>query len=98
MLGGECSLPYHANASRKTLVAHAQGNFQLLPRVHPGPAPPCLSATFPEENFILWVTHGVLLWADMNAATPLGALMRTSCSSAAAVTVTAALPWPESDA
>ena len=28
---------------------------------------------FAEENPMLWVTCGVLLWAGMNAATPLGA-------------------------
>ena len=29
---------------------------------------------FPEEKSILGVIYGVLRWADMNAATPLGAL------------------------
>ena len=32
---------------------------------------------FPEEKSILGVIYGVLLWADMNAATPLGAWGRS---------------------
>ena len=39
--------------------------FQLLP-----PAP--RTTPFPEEKTILGVIYGVLLWADMDAATPLG--------------------------
>ena len=31
----------------------------------------------PEENSILGVMYGVLLWADMNTATPLGARGRS---------------------
>ena len=37
---------------------------------------------FPEEKSILGVTHRVLLWTDMNAATPLGARGRFVISSA----------------
>ena len=43
-----------------------QGELQLL-----HPAPPYYP--FPEDKCILVVIYGVLLWADMNAATPLGA-------------------------
>ena len=50
-----------------------QGKFQLLP-----PAPPYYP--FPEEKSILGVIYGVLLWADMNAATPLGAQGRSVMS------------------
>ena len=35
---------------------------------------------FPEEKFILGVIYGGLLWADMNAATPLGARGRSVIS------------------
>ena len=49
-----------------------QGKFQLL---HP-------AAPFPEENSILGVIYGVLLLADMNAATPLGSRGRSVISSA----------------
>ena len=35
---------------------------------------------FPEEESILGVVYGVLLWADMNAATPLGARGRSGMS------------------
>ena len=35
---------------------------------------------FPEQNSILGLTYGVLLWADMNAATPLGAWGRSVIS------------------
>ena len=38
---------------------------------------------FPEEKSILGVTYGVLLWAVMNAATPLGAWGRSAMSLAA---------------
>ena len=37
---------------------------------------------FPEENAILGVIYGVLLWLDMNAATPLGAWGRSVMSLA----------------
>ena len=37
---------------------------------------------FPEENSILGVLYGVLLWVDMNAATPLGAWGRSVISLA----------------
>ena len=46
---------------------HPQGQFQLLPPLRPRTTP------FPEEKSIPGVICGVLLWADMNAATPLGA-------------------------
>ena len=51
------------------------GTSQLLP-----PAPPYYP--FPEENSILGVIYGVLRWADMNAATPLGARGRSVISLA----------------
>ena len=35
---------------------------------------------FPEVKSILGVIYGVLLWADMNAATPLGAWGRSGMS------------------
>ena len=47
-----------------------QGKFQLRPHTTP----------FPEENSILGVIYGVLLWADMNAATPLGPRGRSAMS------------------
>ena len=47
-----------------------QGNFQLLP-----PAPPYYP--FPRGKSILGVLYGVLLWAAMNAETPLGARGRS---------------------
>ena len=34
--------------------------------------PPPHTTPFPEENAILGVMYGVLLWADMNASTPPG--------------------------
>ena len=39
---------------------------------------------FPEDKSILGVIYGVLLWADMNAATPLGARGRCVISLGAA--------------
>ena len=48
----------------------SQGKFELLP-----PAPPYYP--FPRGKSILGVIYGVLLWADMNAATPLGAWGRS---------------------
>ena len=56
--------------------ATAQGKFQLLP-LRPRTTP------FPEEKYILGVIYGVLLWADMNTATPLGAWGRSVFSLAA---------------
>ena len=50
-----------------------QGKFQLLP-----PAP--RTTPFPEEKSILGVIYGVLLWANMSAATPLGARGRSVMS------------------
>ena len=47
-----------------------QGKSQLLP-----PAPPYYP--FPRVKSILGVIYGVLLWADMNTATPLGARGRS---------------------
>ena len=45
-------------------------------------AAPCAPVLpyFPEEKSILGVIYGVLLWADMNAATPLGAWGRSVMS------------------
>ena len=60
-----------------------QGKYQLLP-----PAPPYYP--FPEETSILGVIYGVLLWADMNAATPLGAWGRSVIS---VVRAAAMLAW-----
>ena len=53
-----------ARTHRRTVDAH--GKFQLL-LLCPHTTP------FPEEMAILGVISGVLLWADMNAATSLGA-------------------------
>ena len=47
----------------------------------PAAAPP-RTTPFPEEASILGVIYGVLLWADMNAATPLGARGRSAISLA----------------
>ena len=44
---------------------------------------------FPEESSIIGVIYGVLLWADMNTATPLGAWGRSVIAvDAAAAAVT----------
>ena len=51
-------------------VRERQGIFKLLP--------PCPRTTpFPEDKTILGVLYGDLLWADMNAAIPLGAWGRS---------------------
>ena len=69
----------HFGASILTAVAAAhvhdcvQGKSQLLP-LHPRTTP------FPEETSMLGVVYGVLLWAGMNAATPLGAWGRSVIS------------------
>ena len=55
-----------------------QGKFQLLP-------PATHTTPFPSEKSILGVIYRVLLWADMNAATPLGARGRSVISLATAV-------------
>ena len=52
---------------------HRQGKSHLLP-----PAPPYYP--IPRGKSILGVIYGVLLWADMNAATPLGAWGRSVIS------------------
>ena len=52
---------------RESNGSEEQGNSQLLLP----PAPPYYP--FPRRKSILGVTYGVLLWADMNTATPLGA-------------------------
>ena len=43
------------------------------------PLPPH-TTSFPEEKSTLEVIYGVLLWADMSAATPLGAWVRSVMS------------------
>ena len=59
------------------------GEFQLLPlHFHTTP--------FPEEKSVLRVLYGVLLWAGMNAATPLGAWGRGSVMSLATTVATRA--------
>jgi hypothetical protein len=63
------------NGSRHSVVSQL-GVFGLLVKVNPSCCSPCPRTTpFPEEKSILGVTYGVLLWADMNAATPLGACL-----------------------
>ena len=49
----------------------------LWSRQIPAAAPAPRTTPFPEEKSILGVIYGVLLWADMNAATPLGAWGRS---------------------
>ena len=56
-----------------------QGMFLLLP-----PAP--LHYPFSREKSMLRATHDVSLWADMNAATPLGAWGRSVVSTGNGVT------------
>ena len=55
------------------MIEH-HGKSQVLP-----PAPP-YATRFTEENSILGVIYGVLLWADMNAAAPPGAWGRSTMS------------------
>ena len=52
-----------------------------MDKANPSCCPLCPRTTpFPEEESILGVIYGVLLWADMNAATPLGAWGRSVVS------------------
>jgi hypothetical protein len=63
------------NGSRHSVVSQL-GVFGLLVKVNPSCCSPCPRTTpSPEEKSILGVIYGVLLWADMNAATPLGACL-----------------------
>ena len=58
---------------------------QAQPNVNSGCCPLRPRTTpSPEERSILGVIYGVLLWADMNAATPLGAWGRYVISLAVA--------------
>ena len=65
-------------------VLGTQGNIQLLP-----PAP--LYYPFRRGKIIHGELYGVLLWDDMNAATPLGALCNIPC----AVWLVATAPRPQ---
>ena len=68
-----------------------------MPREIPAASPPRPHATpFPEEKSMPGVIYGVLLWAGMNAATPLGARGRSVISLA--FLPTHALCWTEGDA
>ena len=78
-----CTLKRNLVSFVATTVLTSSSAFASQAKANPSCCPLRPRTTpFPEEKSILGVIYGVLLWADMNAATPLGAWGRSVISLA----------------
>ena len=78
---------------RTTFFEEAPSSDRRQPTANPSCCPLRPHTTpLPEETSLLGVIYGVLLWADMNAATPLGARGRSVISFATRTPLLGALP------